>query len=159
MNKKFLKVTMAALLGMTLAGCDNESLVESIAGDEEEDQHSSSSLYLKDANGAGVVGISYSCFGGYVSGDGDMESREKLITSGNTSSAGDMSISYWPGYEVECTITPVSAPELYLYNVNGPINNAQVNCTSSGGFTGEDGHDGSINNASSDTCTIRPVIN
>ena len=150
---------MGTLLGMGLAGCDSESLVDSIAGDDSADQYSQSTLYLKDANGAGVAGISYSCFGGYAGDDDDnIENGNKLITSGNTPVNGDIPVSYWPGYDLQCTFTTVDAPTLYLYGPSGPINNAQVNCSSSVGFTGEDGYPGSINNAPSDTCYVTIVL-
>ncbi len=150
MNKIFLKVTMAALLGMTLGGCSAvDDLIEEYASDDGE-EFSHSTLYLKDSIAAGVAGVSYSCDGGYTD-DGP------LTTSGTTSSTGDVSISYWPGYDLTCIIYPIDAPELYLYDANGPINNAEVVCTDSNGLTGEDGNDGSINNAPTDTCTIRLI--
>ena len=104
---------------------------------------------MKDSSGTGVAGVSYNC------GEGNVADGEPLITSGATTGAGGMAVSYWPGYDLICTITPVGAPALYLYDANGPINNAQVDCTSFHGFTGEDGVAGSINNASSDTCRLR----
>jgi len=60
------------------------------------------------------------------------------------------------GYDLQCTITPVDAPELYLFDVNGPINDAQVSCASYYGLISEDG---AINNEPSDTCTITLIIN
>jgi len=151
MTKK-IGLVFLSLSFVFLTGCSSvDELIEKFAPDDE-DQFSSSTLYLKDANSTGVAGIPYSCYGGYTS-DGN------LTTSGTTSNTGDISISYWPGYDAECTITPIDAPELYLYDANGPLNDAEVRCTSFYGFTGEDGDDGSINNASSDTCTIKLIIN
>ena len=144
MNKNFLKVTMVALLGMTLGGCDAESLL----GDDEE-EFSRSTLYLKDSNGAGVAGVSYSCNGGDADG-------AQLNTAGSTSGTGNMPVNYWPGYDVICNITTNGAPELYLYDANGPITSpAQVSCNNFYGLVGEDGVAGSINNAPSDACNIR----
>ena len=142
---------MALGLSMALStGCSSvDELIEDYIGDDE-DEYTSSALYLKDSNGNGVAGISYSCDGGFTD-DGP------LTTSGTTSSTGDMSISYWPGFDATCTINPINTTELYLYDANGAMNDAQVSCTSFYGFTGEDGDDGSINNASSDTCSIRLI--
>jgi len=145
-NYKFGVATIAASL--FLIGCSTDSITESFSGDDDE-QFSRSTLYLKDSSGAGVAGIPYSCNGGHADGN-------QLDTSGNTSSAGDMSVSYWPGYDVICTITPSGAPKLYLYDGNGPVTNpTQVDCTKFHGFIGDDGVAGSINNASSDTCRLR----
>jgi len=134
-------------LGLSMAlftGCSSvEELIEDYIDDEE--QYSSSAIYLKDSSGTGVAGIDYSCDGGYTS-DGD------LTTSGSTTDTGDMLVDYWPSYGFSCNITLIDAPELYLYDVNGPINDAQVNCASYNGLTGEDG---AINNEPFDTCTIR----
>ena len=138
-------------LGLSMAlftGCSSvEDLIEDYIGDDE-DQYSSSALYLKDSSGAGVAGIEYSCDGGYTS-EGD------LTTSGTTSSSGDMIVDYWPGYDLQCTITPIDAPELYLHDVNGPINDATSSCASYNGSTGEDG---AIHNLSTDTCTLTIVM-
>lgn len=147
--KKIIIGTIATLLVLSLGGCGAaDSLVEDLVGDDS-DEYTSSALYLKDSNGTGVAGISYVCDGGYTA-DGD------LTTSGNTSSTGDMLVDYWPGYDLQCTITPVDAPGLYLFDVNGPINDAEVSCASYYGSTGEDG---AINNEPSDTCIITLVIN
>lgn len=149
MGKNY-KLGVAAMAStILLSGCDTESLLEDIVGDDGE-EFSSSALYLKDSSGTGVADISYSCEGGYTD-------EGNLISSGTTSITGDMSISYWPGYDLMCTITPNDAPALYLYDANGPINDANVHCsTSSYGLTGDDG---SINNASTDTCYINLTIN
>ena len=152
MNKVFFNITIAALLGITLGGCDTDSFID--PGNDEA-EFSRTVVYLKDANGAGVAGIAYSCQEGMTSTEGD------ITTSGTTSVTGDMSVSYWPGSYLECIITTNAAPELYLYTANGPLNNIYVGCTGPGsspgnnGFTGEDGHDGSINNEPNDTCSLQ----
>ena len=145
MNKFFFNVTMAALLGMILGGCDTDSI---IGEDDDDIQTSNRTFYLKDSNGAGVTGIAYSCIGG------SNDAGDLLVTSGNTASAGDMPIVYAPVSQIRCTLTPIDAPKLYLYDANGPMNDVSVYCNSSNGFTGEDGHAGSINNAPSDTCVF-----
>ncbi len=144
MKKSLFTGTMALLVAVGLTGCDVASLVGDDAG-----EFSSSTLYLKDVNVDGVAGIAYSCDGGYTD-DGP------LITSGTTSTTGGMSASYWPGYDLQCTITPIDTPDLYLYDANGPINNAQVDCDI---FAGSIGQDGAINNEPTDTCTIRLMLN
>ena len=147
------KIKLMALgLSMALTtGCSSvDELIEDYIGDDE-DQYTSSTMYLKDSSGSSVAGIEYNCNGGFTS-DGE------LTTSGTTISTGDMPIDYWPGYGLTCTITFVDAPDLYLYDANGPLNDVQLHCNSFIDeyyyFTGENGHDGSINNASSDTCQI-----
>ncbi len=143
MNKIFLKVTMAALLGMTLGGCDTESLL----GDDEE-EFSRTTLYLKDSSGAGVAGIQYSCSGGEAEiGD--------ISTSGNTPSTGAVAISYWPGYDVSCKFTFDNVPKLYLFGTNGPINDIRMQCTP--GTSTE--NPGEIGNSPSGTCTGYFLIN
>lgn len=146
--KKIIIGTMVLTTGLLLSGCN----VASLAGGDEETAPSTT-LYLKDASSTGVDGISYECDGGF-------DNDGPLITSGTTSSTGDMDTSYWPGYEFSCTITPSSIdPELYLYDANGPINGAIISCNQFGGTTGEDGHDGSIGNSSPDSCKITLTIN
>lgn len=142
--KKIIIGSMILTAGLLFTGCSAESLI----GDDE-DQFTSSALYLKDSQGVGVEGISYSCDGGYTS-DGD------LITSGSTSITGEMAVDYWPGYDLMCTITPINAPALYLYDIDGPISNADVQCDSYNGIIGEDG---AIYNNSTDECTIFLTIN
>ncbi len=143
MNNIFLKVTMAALLGMTLGGCDTESLL----GDDEE-EFSRTTLYLKDSSGAGVAGIQYSCSGGEAEiGD--------ISTSGNTPSTGAVDISYWPGYDASCSFTFDNVPKLYLFDTNGPINDIRMQCTP--GAPTE--NPGEIGNAPSGTCVGYFVIN
>lgn len=142
--KKVTIGAMALTAGLLLTGCD----VSSLAGGDDETAPSTT-LYLKDMGGTGVAGIAYSCDGGY-------DNDGPLITSGTTSSTGAMSTSYWPGYGFTCTLTLSNTVALFLHDANGPLNDVQVNCTSSSyQFTGEDGVDGSINNASSGTCTLK----
>ena len=139
MNKNFLKVTMAALLGMTLGGCDT--------GDDKE-EFSRTTLYLKDSSGAGVAGIQYSWSGGEAEiGD--------ISTSGNTPSTGEVAISYWPGYDASCSFTFDNVPQLYLFGTNGPINDIRMQCTD--GVSGV--NPGALNNAPSGTCIGYFVIN
>lgn len=148
---------MALGLGMVLStGCSSvDELIEDYVGDDE-DQYTSSMIYLKDSSSTGVAGIEYNCDGGFTS-DGE------LTTSGTTTSTGNMPIDYWPGYDLKCTIAFVDASDLYLYDANGPINDVQLHCNSFIDeyyyFTGENGYDGSINNASSDTCYIDFMLN
>ena len=155
MNKIFLNVTMTALLGITLGGCNTESLVDDyIDPGNDEAAFSRTTVYLKDANGTGVAGITYSCQEGMTSTEGD------ITTSGTTPATGDMPVAYWPGSSAECIIITNAAPELYLYTANGPLNDIFVNCTGPGSdsFTGEDGHDGSINNKPNDTCSLQLIF-
>lgn len=144
MKKSLLRGNIALIAAIGLTGCGVESLV----GDDD-GEFSSSALYLKDVQGVGVAGISYSCDGGYTN-DGP------LTTSGTTTTTGGMTVSYWPGYDLMCTITPVDAPDLYLYSANGPINNAQVDCNVNDGSIGQDG---AIYNEPTDTCTITLKLN
>lgn len=141
-------------LGLSIVlftGCGAvDDLINEYIDNEDGEEFSRTTLYLKDSNGTGVAGISYDCDDGSYYDD-----NIPLNTPGNTPSTGDFPVSYWPTYGAHCTITPIDAPALYLYDASGPLNNVQVSCTSSSyQFTGEDGNDGSINNAPSGTCYL-----
>ena len=147
MNKIFLNVTIATILGMTLGGCDTESIIRDIAGDEDE-EFSRATVYLRDSNGTGVADIAYSCSGG-TSDNGD------LSTAGNTPSTGDVAVAYWPGYDVSCTFTFDNVPKLYLFDDNGPINDVRMHCIPGASIE----NPSELGNAPSGTCNGYFVIN
>ena len=147
--KKITIVTMMLTLVLLLTGCNN--------GDDEnqciDDQNlSSTTLYLNNwENNAPIAAadINYSCDGGTTC-DGD------LITSGTTDENGTIAINYLPGSDLTCTLEIVDQVALFLYDSEGPVTDAYVQCSN---YVGDIGQNGSIHNFSNDTCYITLTIN